>query len=598
MQLTGLPNSSLPGFSSGTAGGANDAVKPNRAASLLPDPVPRRSDLLLDALSSHRNAPTLKSTGPVASLRARDAIRLLSIRTPTPAVSAENTIDNSERFRALKITRLSELADSLAALRAEASALRAPGALNLRSAKSSDPGRIEAEAGPNAPLTRADVTPTRLAAGEVLVSDVQADSELGFSGSFFINGHKVTVTTGDSLASLRDKINFGEDGNNNGALDGPEDLNGNGVLDRYGVDGNEFGGGAFVIEDVNGNGALDGTEDANGNGRLDGGVLETRVIAGIQSGRLTLTSLAGGDARIDLRDDDDVLLGLGFFERDSKGRSVQKEVQFDTGNPRTNLIRDPQTARIEVEGKDQTSRSNTFANVIDDTRLTLKQTSDSRVRIEVTLETSRTASRIESLVGRFNNAVRRVNDLLAGTKTFAGDADLKQIRQELTGTPEQRTRDLNERNENIDKVRAGRENQRGIGFDVENTEKDRVDAVALQTQTRAQNANETGRGLLDRLRAVGIRTQDDDTLSVNIGRLQRALTVNAEEVLDLFENPETGILPVLETRLTQILDPQTGMIALKQQRLAGPVDAAVSRGVRAFAENAQSAAASKLIAVV
>ncbi len=602
MQLAGLQNSSLPGFALGNAAGAAKTAAP---AAALPDPVPNRSDLLFNALFVNKKAPALQSSGPIASLRARDAIRLLSIRTPSPTqASVSQNIDANARFRELKITRLGELADSLAVLKDKVGELLAPGALSLRSARSSDPDSIRATAGENAPLSRTDVTPTRLAAGEVLVSDEQADSALGLSGSFFINGFKVTVEAGDSLFSIRDKINFGEDRNKNGTLDGPEDVNANGVLESYGVAGNEFGGSLFVDEDLNGSGTLDGAEDANGNGRLDGGILETRVIASVTGNRLTLTSVAGGDTRIDLRDEDDVLLGLGFFERDRKGLSVQKETQFDSGNPPANLIRNPQTARIEVEGKTQTNHFNSFDDVIDDTTLTVKRASGQKVQIEVLLEASQTAASLETLFDRFNSAVRNVNDLLAGSKTFQGDADVKEIRTALTGTAQEKTQDLDARNQDIDRVRANRENQSLTGFAVANGEKNNVAEVALTAFAQSPNdaanglSERSGRALLDRLDAIGIRTLDDDTLAVDSVKLKRALTVNPKEVLDLFENSETGILPVLENSLSQILDPDSGAIALKQKELSAQTDPNVSRSVRAFSENARAAEVSNLIAVV
>ena len=61
------------------------------------------------------------------------------------------------------------------------------------------------------------------------------------------------------------------------------------------------------------------------------------MTASVQENRLVLTSLAGSDAGIDLRDDDNVLLGLGFFEGDAKGNPVLKERQFDSDKPGVNL---------------------------------------------------------------------------------------------------------------------------------------------------------------------------------------------------------------------------------------------------------------------
>jgi len=46
------------------------------------------------------------------------------------------------------------------------------------------------------------------------------------------------------------------------------------------------------------------------------------------------------------------------------------------------------------------------------------------------------------------------------------------------------------------------------------------------------------------------------------------LNINAEEVLDLLNNPETGILPLLDKQLNQILESGPGDIALKRQKIS------------------------------
>ena len=203
------------------------------------------------------------------------------------------------------------------------------------------------------PLGNFRVTPVRLSQAAILASDQQSAplGALGLTGSFFINGTKITVQATDSLFELKNKINFGEDQNRNGVLDKTEDVSNNGMLDVIQTENSEFVPAVFIVEDFDGDGVIDLGEDANDNGQLDGGVDESQVLALIQDNRLILLSMAGGRNQIDLLDNDEVLLGLGFFELNSKGFPIQKEFQFDEDAPGINLIQQPQTAKIEINGK-------------------------------------------------------------------------------------------------------------------------------------------------------------------------------------------------------------------------------------------------------
>jgi len=137
-------------------------------------------------------------------------------------------------------------------------------------------------------------------------------------------------------------------------LDGVEDINNNGTLDVISFSASEFGGGLYLTEDRNGNGELDPDEDTIDNDRLDGGTIESGVRASVVNNRLVLSSLAGGSTKIDLRDDDNILLQLGFFELNLKGLPIQKEFQFDADQllvkfPSINLNVTPRPALVEVD---------------------------------------------------------------------------------------------------------------------------------------------------------------------------------------------------------------------------------------------------------
>ncbi|NIP99727.1 MAG: hypothetical protein GWM98_04250, partial [Nitrospinaceae bacterium] len=278
-----------------------------------------------------------------AGFRVGEALRFFDRSSPSNGISLTASPDQRARFAGLQTSRLNRIEDSLRSLRGTVSRLLSQESLSTRTSESSRPDLVQARPGPDSPVTTFSVRPDRKASGNVLVSDAQpaSVSTLGLSGTFFVNGFPVEVEPTDSLFDLRDKINRGEDRNGNGVLDRDEDVNQNGQVDRFGRDGTEFGPGVFVIEDLNGNGILDPAEDTNDNRRLDGGTRDLQVVARVRDQRLELTSLGGGNQRIDLRDEDNVLLALGFFELNAKGLPILNERQFADRNPPVNLNREP-----------------------------------------------------------------------------------------------------------------------------------------------------------------------------------------------------------------------------------------------------------------
>lgn len=578
MQVTGNQNSAFLIFSASPGRKSSPAKKnlQEKIAAVQETPTIKR-DILFNAFSKSRNnVPTLEAVGTVALFRAEDALKFLSLRKDSPQSSIVEDLDKTSRFRDLKINRLNDLKNSLTNLQSRVSRLQQKDALNIRQGKSSKPEVVQVSAGKNSPRTNFSVRVSRLAQENVLVSDEQTAplGSLGLSGSFFVNGSKVTVEASDSIFDIRNKINFGEDLNNNGILDGPEDLNENNILDTYSVAATEFGPGVFVNEDLNGNGTLDPSEDANNNDRLDGGTTETNVVASVQGNRLVLTSLAGKDTGINLRDDDNVLLSLGFFERDGKGNPVLKERQFDSDKPGVNLIKNSQNAEIEVNGATATSLSNIFQNVVEDTTLTVKQVSQRQAQISLFIDTTEVAAQIKSLFRQFNDSVITLNDILAQSRIFANDKDIQKIRNDLTGPPQAKTRELSQRNRDIDAVRGSTENRKLLGIDIKNTQKNRVQEQSVSGVVQALKSGKTlslqggVRNLIQRLSSIGIRTLEDDTFTVDTGKLNRALNINTDEVLDLFNNPENGILTLLDKQLNRILDSGLGDIVLKKQEIS------------------------------
>ena len=531
----------------------------------------KRNILFDSTFINTRKVPNLEATGPLAAFRVADTIALLTSQAASRKIPIIDDLAKKERFTRLKISQLDDLSTSLKSLEQTVSDLLGDGVLNPKTASSTRSKLVQAVAGKDAPLDNFRVTPVRLSQAAILASDEQSTplGALGLTGSFFINGTKITVESTDSLFELKNKINFGEDQNRNGVLDKTEDVNNNGTLEVIQTANTEFVPAVFIVEDLDGDGVLDLGEDINDNDHLDGGVDESKVLALIQDNRLILVSTAGGSTQIDLLDNDEVLLGLGFFELNSKGFPVQKEFQFDPDAPGVNLIQQPSTARIEINGQSVPGDSNIFSGVIEDTDLILKKASEKSAQINISIDAATFFSQIKTLVGQFNSSISKINDLLGVSRTFKRDGDIQDIRNDLTFKPQARVQQLDQRNENIDTLRGRPGNPFATGITVTNTEKNTQQEVAVTSQSVKAGIAQVFQDddLLRRLGSIGIRTLADNTFELDEKEFRRGLNSNTTEIFDLFTNSETGILPTLAEILEIILRDELGELAIEETEI-------------------------------
>ena len=537
----------------------------------------KRDILFNSVFINTRKVPNLEATGPLAAFRVNDAIALLSRRFDSRKIPILEDLGKKERFTLLKLRQLDDLSTSLKTLGQTVTELFSVDALNPKSSSSTRSKRVQAFVGKDAPLDSFRISPVRLSKGAILASDEQSTplGTLGLTGSFFINGVKITVESSDTLIDLKNKINFGEDHNRNGILDKTEDVNNNGTLDIIQTANSEFVPAIFITEDLDGDGELDPDEDINDNDQLDGGVAETKVLALIKDNRLVLVGLAGGRDRIDLLDSDEVLLNLGFFELNFKGFPVQKEFQFDSEDQdlAVNLIQQPQTAKIEIDGKPVFSDTNVFSGVIEDTDLVIKKASEKAAQINIFIDTETFFTQIKTLFDQFNNSISKINNLLGISRTFAQDGDIQDIRNDLTFKPQERARGLAKRNEDIDTLRGRPGNPFATGIKVVNPEKNNPQEVAITSAVQAVKSGITrafqsqNENLLRRLGSIGIRTLADNTFLLDEREFRRGLNSNTTEIFDLFTNPETGILPNLAERLSIILRDDLGELAIEKNEI-------------------------------
>jgi len=297
------------------------------------------------------------------------------------------------------------------------------------------------------------------------------------------------------------------------------------------------------------------------------------VKASVVNNRLILSSLAGGSRKIDLRDEDNILLQLGFFELNLKGLPIQKELQFDADQllvrfPSINLNVTPGPALVEVDrsfSKPETIESdfNEFTNISEGATITALEVSASKSNIQVFFDATNAIDQIKTFIGQFNDSLRQINDVLSQSKEFSKDKDMQNMRNDLTVQPQEKIRIIEKRNEDIDIFRVTSENLQEIGFGVVNTKKKTVQelptSIALEDilgeSTPLLN---TTKDVATRLNSAGIRTSNDNTFVVDEPRLKKALEVNAEETLKIFTDEEAGILPLLSKKLENLLRENLG----------------------------------------
>ncbi len=533
---------------------------------------PTPSDLLFDSFVfvSNRVPQVNDLRGPLSAFRVNAAGRFVTDRFEFSHFPIIDEVGAS-RITERRTDDIGNLQIRLQALLDKIEELRLGNAFNLLTAKSFDSSALSVSADSTAEEASFEVTIDAVASRSVLASDAQGTGGLGLTGNFRINGVAITVVATDTLADIKDKINRGEDVNGNGVLDEAEDVNGNGIIETIQVSGSQHGAGIFIIEDQNGNGVLDPAEDVNGNQRLDGGTQDHQVTATIQDNRLLLTSQTGDNSAITLSDPDSVLFNLGFFELDGNGELVKKEVQLNASG--TNLVVSGSDAEIIIDGETFTSATNIFSEIFEGITLEVRSGAGETIRVTVETDASAAVNQIQSLFLRLNDAISALNDSLAFAKTFAGDFELQSVREELTENSQTGIRTNESRDASRETVDPTNNLPPSLGLNSVNIEKFSTTELGI---TRTVQAIRDGLGalfanrgseLFKKLSSIGIKTESDDTISVNVPALTLALESQPDDVLELFNDAETGILPLLETQLESLLKEDVGRFDLKSARL-------------------------------
>ena len=528
------------------------------------------SQTVIDATYyNRRNVPPVTNRGDAGSAyQAQQTIADIENKRPSPpsiqvklSVGDERSLDSQDSFFIHLRERLSALSDRI-------DALSNLSAFNPNAARSTDPEIVNAQPGALAVEAEYSITVERMAAAHQVASDKQSDpyAALGLSGSFKVNGYTVTVTSTDSLADLRDRINYGEDANNDGQLTiQGEDLNGNGTLDHYYQPAVYVGGGKYIssfnyFEDVDKDGQIDPAEDSDADEILTGGSSQTHAEARIEDSRLILKNLEGADKTLRLEDPDDILKTLGFFKTDDQG---EKYMVTSVDNKTYNI--DPVTALFTVNGVGQEFIDNFVESVIPEVVLSIKNTTSRPVTVTIYKDTSSAAANITAFAVSYNSAISFIN-----TENLENSPVRKNVRLQDFVVDLAR-----ETSREVGAIPSPPKSLTDLGLAPSGSLPVGIDVATLKTLEESLPANggmkvkpaQNRPGLMRRLDELGITSEDDFTITVDKSLLEKELRDKSPEaVFEVFNEKSGGVGVRLKEELGMALDKTNGLIE-SQRRL-------------------------------
>lgn len=532
---------------------------------------------------NRRNIPPVINRGEAGSAyRAQQLIADIERKKPAPGVILEKLRKGDDRSLDGQDSFFMHLRDRLGALSEKVSALEREEAFNPNAARSSHSEIVGAEPSIHAGENSYSVTVQRLAVAHQVASDESADTHaaLGLSGSFMINGYTVSVETGDSLADLRDKINNGEDANEDGAVTTQnEDLNGNGRLDTYYKPGVYIGGGRWLPgfyynEDVDGDGVMDAAEDADGDKFLTGGSENIKAEARLEDDRLVIKSLDGADKRLRIEDPDGILKSLGFYKTDDYGeKHLKTAIDSD-------YHEDPVTAKLTVDGERIENADNIVEDAIEGVALSLKKTTSHAVTITVYRDPSAAAAGVVSFASAYNGAISLINYENIGHSPIQENVRTQDLAVDLALAANRR----------VESIPSPPRSLKDLGLPPAGPVPHGVDIATLETiKEGLARTNGQARplreepGVMARLDRLGIQSAEDFTLEVDITKLKESLAEDPGAAGEVFNKEPDGVLKRLENTLGRALDEKKGMIAFQRELIEyyrknrGEVNALLSR---------------------
>jgi flagellar capping protein FliD len=473
------------------------------------------------------------------------------------------------------------LTGSLMNLSERLKSISTTGAFNPNIVTSSSPD-VSAQTSINAEARAYEVTVERLSQSHQIASDAQSDpygTVLNLSGTVSINGYAITVETTDTVADIKDKINYGEDNNKNGTLeDFSEDLNSNGILDHYYQPAIYVGGGTYLpsfnyFEDIDANNIIDSSEDINGNGFLDGGTAQIKAKASIEDNRLIITSLDTTDKKLSIYDPDDILDSLGFFKRGDHNERVLKTSADNDEYESVEYRKDPKSALLTVNGVSYAANSDNVDGIIPGVTLILKSVTDNEVEIKISKDATQVIDRITAFSSAYNKVVTEINDQNRNHLQIQDNVRVQDFIIALARSAHAEVGSLASKPNSLN----------GIGVEVSGSDRKGLDVAAIEGLLSGNgykgliNTDGGEPGLFNRLSRVGILSRDDFTLEMDKHKLSAEIEKNPQQVYSVFNNHPDGVSKKLERDIEYATNKSFGMIKFQTSVLrhfgSSPADA-------------------------
>ncbi|MBI5214006.1 MAG: flagellar filament capping protein FliD [Nitrospirae bacterium] len=493
--------------------------------------------------------PVVFIDGGGSAIKVRDALDKLIAEKDRREPPAMQRLNLDPAFYKVKSSRWSSLGGYLTDLYASNAPLLSAEGFNINTALSSDENVLTASASSNGVPDTYKVKVDRLANAHQVESDTFEDtgSELNLSGAININDFDVLIEETDSLYTIADKINYGEDVNRNRTLDfGTEIDADNDRLMDSGEDGNR-------------NGVLDTREDINFNNKLDGGADKHSVTAAIAGGKLILTASDTGKA-INLKDDNEILKELGILSYNIYPLNVTFRHELQAA----------QKAKITVDGVEYEREGNEISDVIQGVALSLRGASSTEATVTISESMDAAFSNINAFVNDYNDAMKFLNEQISFTKVFYQDVAAQRIRTDL----------MHSITDNVSGQPSDFDNITDLSIAVRNSDKNSMNQFSLLNLLngiREEFKNSLsmplkGSGsMLSSIEDLGIRTKEDDNLEIDGEKLASALLTNNTDVSNMF-NSGSGISSRLKKQLDMELDERLGAIIFQKAVIGDTVE--------------------------
>ncbi len=554
------------------------------------------------ALQSHTfnqlGEPPLQANSFGDSFRFADTINAIGQYSSATVLSAQQ--DNNSRNLQAKSGFLDSLRQDLTDLKQKTTALASLNNYITTQATTYNRNRIEVTPSINSQAGNYQVSVSSLARSFELRSNTFDSSTraLNLEGSFSVNGTVIDVVKTDSLSSIMQKINLGEDLNGNGVIDRSQDLNGNGTLDSYIVSGGASQGSVYIQEDNIGKGFA-GYEDTNGNNLLDGGTKEHGVLATITSNQLILKYKNNTEAKgIVLSEDIPSLSRITLADTGSSSATLASSsaglltflgftVSIEGTHQSSSYAYDFRNktersdANFTVNGTAYTRTTNTITDVIPDATLKLKETTPgSADPVQIHSSVKKAVTLVKDFVGSFNKVMEKMNDAILATPDNSGimrnNPKLHRIHKAVTESVLGGAFPDNNLIEQLTGLGiTPNKGSNGINILAAQNIADTLQRTSPSKEVNYVVNNPSGKNIstgsgstFSALKAPAVGKVSDFTLSFDETTFIQKLSTDPQKVFNLFNAEGNGIAPLLTKTLNTTLDEKNGTIANEQAVIA------------------------------